>query len=79
MGLTACGEPVPVVLTPPPHLLECADEPPPPELPERDGTKETQDRRDTLMLDGYLRLRSAYGDCKADVKGVKVWADEVSD
>ena len=78
-ALTACGEPTPIVLTPPASLLSCADEPQAPDLPERDGTNETQIARDTLTLDYLLGLRSAWGDCKSKVEGVKAWSDEVSE
>lgn len=79
VALTACGQPEPLVLTPPPALLTCTEEPAPPSLPERDGSMANQLERDRIMLDGYLKLRSAYGSCKAAVVGVAAWVDEVSE
>lgn len=77
LTLTACNQPEPLVLTPPPTLLTCADEPAPPSLPERDGSVANQLERDRIMLDGYLKLRSAYGSCKAAVVGVAAWVDSL--
>lgn len=74
LALAACGQPVPVVLTPPPALLSCADEPPPPDLP----TPERQRERDELTLAYILALRSAWGDCAAKVNGVRTWTEEVN-
>lgn len=62
------------VATPPAHLLTCADEPPAPLLPERDGTVTTEVARDVMTLGYVLGLRSAWGDCAAKVAGVRAWA-----
>lgn len=75
IALAACGNPQPVLIVPPADLATCADEPSPPVLPERDGTEETQRARDVLMLDGYLNLRTAYGDCKSKVNGLAAWIE----
>lgn len=75
LALAACGQPEPVLILPPADLAECADEPAPPVIPERDGSEETQRQRDVLMLEGYLRLREAYGDCRAKVDGLKAWRE----
>lgn len=76
-ALVSCGQPEAIVLTPPQSLLTCADEPSPPAIPARDGSAETQLIRDRIMLDGYLALRSAFGDCKSKVDGVAAWVREV--
>ena len=77
IALSACTQKPVRIAVPPPQYLTCADLPKAPDLPERDGTAETQDRRDLLMLDGYLSLRSASGSCKASVDGVRAWAETV--
>jgi hypothetical protein len=76
--LASCGQPEPLIITPPPALLTCADEPAPPQLPPRDGTPATELVRDKAMLEGYLALRSAWGDCHAKVEGVKAWTEEAT-
>lgn len=84
LGLAACGQPKPVVLQPPPALLSCKDEPTPPTLPEQDWTaaieiiKEVQLIRDELTLDYILKQRSAWGDCRSKVDGVRAWSAEVN-
>ena len=77
IALSACTQKPVRIAVPPAQYLTCAPLPPAPDLPERDGTAETQNRRDLLMLDGYLSLRSAYGSCKASVDGVRAWAETV--
>lgn len=73
--LTACGpKPAPRVITLPPDLTTCADEPPAPALPGQDQQAE----RDRLTLDYILGLRSAWGDCRAKVDGVKVWNERAA-
>jgi hypothetical protein len=79
LALAACGQPEPILILPPAELATCADEPEPPVLPARDGTDATQLERDKRMLDGYLTLRSAYGDCKAKVEGLARWREEAQD
>lgn len=74
LALAACGQPTPVVLTPPPALLSCADEPTPPNLP----TPERQRERDEMTLAYILALRSAWGDCRSKVDGVREWSERVS-
>lgn len=73
VALTACDKPAPVLILPPADLAECADEPPAPILPERDGAN--QRARDVLMLEGYLRLREAYGSCRSKVDGLRAWLE----
>lgn len=75
LSLTACGEPKPLLILPPADLVTCADEPAAPSLPERDGTEATQTARDLLMLDGYLAMRSAWGDCRSKVEGLRAWRE----
>ena len=69
--LTACGQERPAIQKPPIDLLTCAPEPDAPDLPGRDE----QARRDVMTLDYILALRSAWGDCAANIAGVKAWAD----
>ena len=68
-GLTGCGQTSVHVAPPPPELTACADEPVAPELPPRDR----QGERDRLTLDYILSLRSAWGDCRAKVDGLRAW------
>lgn len=58
------------MVKPPVVLTECADEPLAPDLPARDQQAE----RDRLTLDYILGLRSAWGDCKSKVAGIKAWS-----
>lgn len=78
MALTGCGNervrlvPVPVELT------VCADEPQAPDLPAQDwssieAAKAVQAVRDSEAFKYILAMRSAWGDCRADVDGVKAW------
>lgn len=81
IALASCGQPTPVAITPPASLLTCADEPAPPALEPQDWTapvetiRAVQLRRDRMMLDAYLALRSAYGDCRAKVDGTRAWSE----
>lgn len=84
LGLASCGDPVPVVLTPPPALLSCADEPVPPSLPTQDWSAplaiimEVQLKRDNLTFDYILEQRTTAGDCRSKVDGVREWTEEVN-
>lgn len=70
LGSTACGKKISLKATkPPPSLLTCSAEPVAPELP-APGIE-----RDRLVLGYVLALRAAYGDCAANLAGVKAWAD----
>lgn len=72
--LTSCGDKLPVKATkPPPSLLTCAAEPSAPQLP-APGIE-----RDRLVLGYVLALRAAYGDCAANLAGVRAWADALPD
>ena len=77
LALTACGNERPRIVKPPAELQSCAVEPRAPVLPERDGTDATQLRRDTMVLDYILALRSAWGDCRAKLDGVRAWSEGV--
>lgn len=68
-GLTACGDVQPVLILPPAELTTCADEPAAPDLPEP-GIE-----RDKIVLEYILSWRSAHGDCKAKVNGLKAWTE----
>ena len=70
LSLTACGE-KPVLTLPPPQLSECAPEPQAPLLPGMD----MQAERDSLMIDYIAALRTAGGDCRAKVDGLKAWME----
>lgn len=80
--LTACGEHVRIA-TPPPETLTCQDEPRAPDLPAIDWTapvdqiKPVQRERDISTLGYVLSLRSAWGDCRAKIDGVRAWSEEV--
>lgn len=71
LALTACGTDRPVVSLPPVELTQCADEPVAPVLPGADQQRE----RDLMTLDYVLALRSAWGDCRAKVDGLRVWRE----
>lgn len=71
MACAACGQERVETIKPPADLLTCADEPEAPDLPGR----EQQVQRDRMTLDYVLALRSAWGDCRAKVDGVRAWAD----
>ena len=72
LGACAHNEP-PVLVLPPAELARCADEPLAPDLPA--PSPETQRERDTLTLGYILALRSAWGDCRAKVKGLATWME----
>jgi hypothetical protein len=71
MGLGACEPKRIEIVKPPIALTTCADEPQAPDLP----TREQQAERDRLTLDYILGLRSAWGDCKSKVAGIKAWSE----
>lgn len=73
--LTACAPARPVVILPPIALTECADEPVAPELPGR----ERQLERDQITLVYILAMRSAWGDCRAKVDGLRAWREGMGD
>jgi|JI10StandDraft_1071094.scaffolds.fasta_scaffold136855_5 hypothetical protein len=75
LALSACQPGRPVAALPPVELMTCAGEPAAPNLPERDGTEAVQTARDLIMLDAYLALRSAWGDCAAKLAGVREWRE----
>lgn len=80
--LSAC-DPHVRLATPPPEYLECATEPAAPDLPAIDWTapvdqiKPVQRERDIATLGYVLSLRSAWGDCRAKIDGVRAWGEEV--
>lgn len=76
LALTGCGQDRPRIVLPPLELTTCADEPQAPELPLQ--TPDTQHLRDEMMLDFVLALRSAWGDCKSKVDGLKAWRETIS-
>jgi hypothetical protein len=69
-ALTACGPTRIETVKPPIALTECADEPLAPNLPGRN----MQEERDSMTLAYIIALRTAYGDCKADVVALKEWS-----
>ena len=69
--LGACEPKRVEMIKPPAELTECAAEPTAPDLPGR----EQQAQRDLMTFGYILALRSAYGDCAADVAGIKAWSD----
>lgn len=75
IALSACGTERPRIVRPPVELTTCAGEPAVPVLPERDGTDAGQLVRDRLTLDFILALRSAYGDCRSKVDGLRAWSE----
>lgn len=71
MALGACAPKRIEIVKPPAELTRCADEPLAPDLPGRDRQAE----RDTLTLGYILNLRSAWGDCRAKVDGLRAWSE----
>lgn len=69
--LTACEPKRIEIIKPPVALTECADEPQAPDLPPR----EQQAERDRLTLDYIFGLRSAWGDCRSKVDGIRAWSE----
>jgi hypothetical protein len=68
---TACEPKRVEIVKPPAALTSCADEPVSPDLPGRDQQAE----RDRLTLAYILGLRSAWGDCRSKVDGLRAWSD----
>lgn len=82
LALTACGPERPRIALPPADLASCADEPLAPDLPgvnwaTIEAAKAASRARDTATLGFILSLRSAWGDCKSKVDGLKAWRDRV--
>lgn len=73
LALAGCSQDRPVIVLPPADLATCLPEPEAPEIPARDGTTETQDKRDVLTLDYILNLRTWGGDCASKVAGLAEW------
>lgn len=79
VALAACAQERVQIIKPPVALTECADEPVAPDLPAVDWTsvetaRPIQRQRDEATLGYILGLREAWGDCAADVAGVKAWS-----
>lgn len=73
-----------MLILPPAELAVCKDEPVPPALPEQDWTtleraRIIQRSRDELTLDYILGLRSAWGDCRAQVDGLAAWRERAGE
>jgi hypothetical protein len=68
---TACAPKRVEVIRPPAELTSCAAEPEAPDLPGR----QQQAERDRLTLAYILGLRSAYGDCRSKVDGLRAWSE----
>lgn len=80
MVLGACEPKRIETVRPPAALTECAVEPVAPDLPRVDWSsvetaRPTQQQRDLATFGYILALRTAYGDCAADVAGLKAWSD----
>ncbi len=76
--LTACGTDNARPVSIPPELQTCAADPAAPALPAQDWSdvliaRAIQEVRDALTLDYVLGLRSAAGDCRAKVAGVRAF------
>ena len=72
-ALAACSPARPVVLTPPAHLLHCADAPAVPESLPPQGTIERG--RATVKL--WLDEREAGADCRGRLNAVREWWERV--
>lgn len=90
MACAACGERIRLSL-PPAELETCADEAEAPDLPAIPWTdalkalngadavailKPVAQARDAATLDYVLAQRSAYGDCRSKVDGLKAWREK---
>jgi hypothetical protein len=72
----------PVIIAPPVELTTCAAEPHAPDLPAVDWSsvetaQPVQRARDVAILAYVLAWRTAHGDCRARVDGLRAWADGV--
>ena len=81
-ALTGCGNDRVRLAPAPAELTVCADEPVAPDLPAQDwssieAAKAVQAVRDSAAFAYILAMRAAWGDCRADVAGVKAWNDRV--
>ena len=73
LALAGCGQPAPMILTPPPALLTCKPAPAvPAELPPQ-GTVE----RDRATVNLWLAEKEAGADCRSQLSGVRAWVAEV--
>ena len=70
LALAQCGQPSPLVLTPPADLLTCEDAPAVPASLPPQGTVE----RDAATVALWLAEREAGADCRSKVIGVAEWA-----
>jgi|GEM_PF-4873835 len=75
LTLAACGGERVTLAKPPVALLTCKDEPEAPSIP----SMNEQAKRDALVFDYILSLRSAWGSCHAAVAGTRAWADSLND
>jgi hypothetical protein len=81
--LTGCEKPAVRLAPLPAEYRTCADEPDAPALPPVDWSsvdtaRPVQRQRDERTLDYILRLRSAWGSCRAAVAGVDAWSEKVN-
>lgn len=72
-ALAACGQPAPIILTPPASLLTCKAAPAIPETLPAQGTAE----RDKATVALWLAEREAGADCRSQLSGVARWVAEV--
>jgi len=86
MACAACGSERPAIAKPPVALLTCKDEAEAPDLPPVPWAlgvvadiQAVQAKRDALVFDYILSLRSAWGSCHAAVAGTRAWADSLND
>lgn len=91
--ITACTPGPVRIAPPPAELQTCADEPAKPDLAPYDWAgieaaaqtvreavvmaRAMVTARDRAEFDAYLAMRSAWGDCKAVVVGIKKWVGKV--
>lgn len=82
MACAACGTVRVETPKPPAHLLTCADDATPPDLapvPWALGNlteiQRVQAERDRQTFEYILAERSAGGDCRSKVKGVRAWTE----
>lgn len=73
MLLGACEPQRIETIKPPMALTTCSDEPVAPDLPGHD----MQAERDRLTLEYLFGLRSAWGDCRSKVDGIRAWSESL--
>ena len=73
LALAACGQPQPLILTPPAAMLTCKAAPEVPATLPPQGSLE----RDKATVALWLAEREAGADCRSQLAGVRAWSETV--